>query len=39
MNEYDLDETNQEHIIWMLKEILRILKNSNITPNIEKEGS
>jgi hypothetical protein len=27
MNEYDLDETNPEHVIWMLEEILKILKN------------
>lgn len=31
MNEYDLDETNPEHIIWMLKEILKYLKKTNET--------
>lgn len=30
MNEYDLDETNPEHIIWMLKEILRYLKEKSL---------
>lgn len=29
MNEYDLDENNPETVIWMLKEILRILKNKD----------
>jgi len=36
MNEYDLDETNPEHIIWMLKEILRIVSQKKNIANIDE---